>query len=143
MTREDMKNIIRHYLWGASPKSVLEETDMDLTPREVEDFLDRADAIINRGIEAGTSMVSDIAKTSAYMIMDASQGENRLYWTGNGWSYNPCEAHRCTRREPIDDEYVKLVDDGHQASVVVVMYSRESSHVTVHQILLLHRTRNA
>jgi hypothetical protein len=88
-------------------------------------------------------IASDVKKHVAYMIMDASQPEQRRYWNGHGWRDDPFEGMRCR----IDfgfmpATYRNLVDAGCQVAYVQVTLSRLDDVVITHNIRLLHKVTN-
>lgn len=87
----------------------------------------------------GRSLLEDIKRNIAYMIMDASQSEYRRYWNGYGWCDDPCEAMRKSRVDGIDSEYFGMIDDGCQAALVQVDYSRVNGTVAVYNIRFHHK----
>ena len=53
MTRDDMETIVDFYLWGASPKAVLESTGVHANRGEVADFLEEVARYVENGIGEG------------------------------------------------------------------------------------------
>lgn len=53
MTRDDMKIIVAYYLWGASPKGVREDTNIQVAGGEIQDFLLFIAEFLDNTIEEG------------------------------------------------------------------------------------------
>jgi len=54
MTQDDMETIVEYYLGGISTKAVLEDTDVQVSRREVEEFMDEVARYVEHGIGVGS-----------------------------------------------------------------------------------------
>ena len=57
MTRDDMETIVEYYLGDVNTKAVLEDTDIQASPREVEAFMSGVAWYVERGIREGVFVV--------------------------------------------------------------------------------------
>ncbi len=53
MTRNDMETIVAYYLGGISTKAVLEDTYVQVSRREVEEFMDEVLRYVEDGLGVG------------------------------------------------------------------------------------------
>ena len=53
MTQDDMETIVDYYLGGINTKAVLEDTDVQVTQREVEEFMDEVIRYVEDGLGVG------------------------------------------------------------------------------------------
>ena len=53
MTRDDMETIVDYYRGGINTKAVLEDTDVQVTRRQVEEFMNEVTSYIDDAIALG------------------------------------------------------------------------------------------
>jgi len=54
MTRDDMETIVEYYLGGVNAKAVLEDTDIQVNQRQVEEFMSEVLRYVEDGLGVGS-----------------------------------------------------------------------------------------